>query len=79
MTINGENARFFVIGDWGGMRWLPYKTIVQERVALSMAANAQKLQTHFQIGTGDNFYAFGVRNSLDKRFQVSYQMRFKRC
>jgi hypothetical protein len=59
-----------VVGDWGGMRFSPFRTLVQERVARSMSTHARLFNTHFQIGTGDNFYTTGVRNSQDKRFHV---------
>jgi hypothetical protein len=77
LTIREGNVRFFVIGDWGGMRWLPYKTVVKERVSHSMATHARVLRTHFQIGTGDNFYASGVRSNLDKRFEVRISKIYK--
>ncbi len=70
MKISDENARFFLLGDWGGSQWFPYRTLVQQRVADSMKKHAKKFQTHFQISLGDNFYLEGVKNSSDKRFKV---------
>lgn len=48
-------------------------TFVQTRTSMSMASVANKLQTHFQLSTGDNFYTSGVKNTSDTRFSVGFR------
>ena len=70
LNIKDEVAKFVAIGDWGGIDVFPYRTLVEENVALYMSNLAKDLGIHFQVALGDNFYFNGVSNSSDKRFYV---------
>jgi len=69
---NDGIARFFVVGDWGGLPFLPYETPSEVAVAKSMGKLGQELNTSFQLALGDNFYFDGVHSANDPRFQVRY-------
>ncbi len=69
---NDGIARFFVVGDWGGLPFLPYETPAEIAVAKSMGKLGQELNTSFQLALGDNFYFDGVHSATDSRFQVEY-------
>ena len=71
LNINDREVRFFLLGDWGGVKFYPHKTLVQELIAFAMEMRAQKMKTHFQLGLGDNFYKLGVQSVNDSRFQVA--------
>jgi hypothetical protein len=71
LNVSDKAVRFFALGDWGGLPVFPYRTIVEQNVALYMANRAKELNIHFQLSLGDNFYFNGVTNSSDKRFIVS--------
>jgi hypothetical protein len=70
LNVSDDTVRFFGLGDWGGLPVFPYRTIVEQNVALYMAKRAKELNVHFQLTLGDNFYFDGVTNSSDKRFIV---------
>jgi len=72
LNVSDNTVRFFALGDWGGLPVFPYRTIVEQNVALYMARRAKELNIHFQLTLGDNFYFNGVTNSSDKRFIVSF-------
>ncbi len=65
-------TRFFVVGDWGGLPFLPYETPSEVAVAGAMGKLGAKLNTSFQLALGDNFYFDGVRSAHDSRFQVRF-------
>ena len=69
MTDDG-NARFLIVGDWGGLPFFPYTTPSEEAVAHGMGNIGKKLNTSFQLALGDNFYYQGVQSIDDPRFQV---------
>ena len=69
-TTNDGNARFFIIGDWGGLPFAPYKTPSEVAVANGMGRLGAKLNTSFQLALGDNFYFNGVESVNDPRFEV---------
>lgn len=71
------NARFLIIGDWGGLPFFPYTTPSEEAVAHAMGNIAKKLNTSFQLALGDNFYYQGVESVDDPRFQVSFFVLMK--
>ncbi|CAF0755083.1 unnamed protein product [Brachionus calyciflorus] len=60
-------------GDWGGIPIFPYRTIVQQNVALFMHNVSKNMNVHFQLGLGDNFYFDGVKSVDDKRFKLSFE------
>ena len=68
---NDGTTRFFVIGDWGGLPFLPYETPSESAVAKAMGKLGVQLNTTFQLALGDNFYFDGVRSPNDARFEVS--------
>jgi len=43
------NTRFFLLGDWGGLPFEPYKTPSEIAVANAMGKLGKKLNTSFQI------------------------------
>lgn len=63
-------TRFFAVGDWGGLPFLPYETPSEVAVAEAMGKLGKKLNTSFQLALGDNFYFEGVQSARDSRFQV---------
>lgn len=68
---NDGITRFFAIGDWGGLPFLPYETPSENAVAKAMGKLGVQLNTTFQLALGDNFYFDGVKSSTDTRFEVS--------
>ena len=73
LNIDGDETKFFAIGDWGGLPFFPFRTVVQEGVAVRMTKMAQLYSTQFQLALGDNFYFDGVTNEDDKRFFVRHK------
>jgi hypothetical protein len=69
------NTRFFVLGDWGGLPFEPYKTPSEIAVAAAMGKLGKKLNTSFQLALGDNFYFDGVQSVNDPRFKVSFYVK----
>ena len=67
---DGGNTRFFLLGDWGGLPFEPYKTPSEIAVADAMGKLGKKLNTSFQLALGDNFYFDGVQSVNDPRFKV---------
>jgi hypothetical protein len=68
---NDGIARFFAVGDWGGLPFTPYETPSEVAVAKSMGKLGVELNTSFQLALGDNFYFEGVNSPNDPRFDVS--------
>ena len=64
------NARFLVIGDWGGLPFFPYVTPSEASVADAMGKMGATFNTSFQLALGDNFYFDGVQSVTDPRFEV---------
>ena len=64
-------ARFFAVGDWGGLPFTPYETPSEVAVAKAMGKLGVQLNTSFQLALGDNFYFEGVKSPNDPRFDVS--------
>lgn len=64
-------ARFFAVGDWGGLPFTPYETPSEVAVARAMGKLGVQLNTSFQLALGDNFYFEGVKSPNDPRFDVS--------
>jgi tartrate-resistant acid phosphatase type 5 len=72
VNITDTYARFIAIGDWGGLPVFPYRTLVEENVALYMQLLSEKSQVHFNMALGDNFYFNGITDVNDKRFNVGF-------
>lgn len=75
-VVRGDELRFLVIGDWGGIPFWPYTTPYETAVSSGMGKIAQQLGTQFTIALGDNFYMSGVKNVDDKRFQETFESVF---
>lgn len=75
VNITDNFARFFALGDWGGIPFFPYKTIVQHNVAYFMHKISNQMKVHFNLGLGDNFYFDGVKSVDDPRFKVKNKNR----
>lgn len=75
-TFTPGNSRgdvsFLVIGDFGGLPIFPYKTAIEEAVAIQMGKYARNHSVDFVLTLGDNFYYDGVKNVKDRRFQETY-------
>ncbi|CAF1471658.1 unnamed protein product [Adineta steineri] len=69
-------TRFFVVGDWGGLPFLPYETPSENAVAKAMGKLGTELNTSFQLALGDNFYFDGVRSANDPRFEHTFEHVF---
>lgn len=72
-NISGDEARFFMIADWGGLGFYPYKTFVQKQVADYMEELNRREPVHATLALGDNFYFYGVSNVNDQRFQSTFE------
>lgn len=72
-NISGNEARLFMIADWGGMGFWPYKTLVQTNVADYMKDTNKQQNIHSTLALGDNFYWSGVSDENDKRFKKTYE------
>ncbi len=70
-----DSLNFFLLADWGGMRYWPYYTYAQKFVAATLAEMAPRLGTDFVLAVGDNFYYYGVTDVEDTRFNVSQPFR----
>ena len=68
-----DDVSFLVIGDFGGLPMFPYKTAIEEAVAIQMGRYARNHSIDFVLTLGDNFYFDGVKNVNDPRFQVGMQ------
>jgi hypothetical protein len=66
------NTRFLILGDWGGLPFVPYKTPSEVAVAAAMGHVGKTLNTSFQLALGDNFYFDGVQSVTDPRFKVRF-------
>lgn len=58
---------FLVLGDWG-RRGAP----IQRAVAAQMAQRARRLDSRFVVTVGDNFYKYGVSDTLDRHWRQSF-------
>lgn len=59
-----------MIGDWGGLPYIPFTTEIEKAVAQQMGKFAAKNNVEFVLALGDNFYYDGVKDSGDPRFKV---------
>ena len=50
--VRGDELRFLVLGDWGGMEWYPHTTGIETAVSKGMGKIAERLGTQFTIGLG---------------------------
>ncbi|KAL5015661.1 hypothetical protein ScPMuIL_005250 [Solemya velum] len=68
-----DSLSFLVVGDWGGVPYSPYSTIVEQSCAKQMGVAAKKYKTQFTLALGDNFYYSGVDSVDDKRFKETFE------
>lgn len=68
-----SSIRFLQIGDWGGKNRKPYWTVPQQQTAIGMERIASLIEAEFILGSGDNFYNFGVKNVSDTRFDITWR------
>ena len=59
-VVRGDELRFLVIGDWGGIPLWPYTTPYETAVSSGMGKIAQQLGTQFTVALGRKygFYCF---------------------
>lgn len=75
---NRTSIRFLAIGDWGGLPYPPFTTIVQKATAQEMSKAAEQMGADFIVALGDNFYYKGVRSVASLRFKVSLYSETRR-
>lgn len=68
---NRTSIKFLAIGDWGGVPYPPYITVVQKATAREMSKVAEQMGADFVLALGDNFYYKGVGTVDSPRFKVS--------
>ncbi|XP_060066880.1 tartrate-resistant acid phosphatase type 5-like [Ylistrum balloti] len=73
-----NSTRLLVLGDWGGIDILPYRTLVEVSVAKQMGILADRYAPQNILALGDNFYFDGVKDVTDKRFKETYEDVFTR-
>ena len=56
--VRGDELRFLVIGDWGGIPFYPYTTPYETAVSKGMGKIAQQLGTQFTVALGRKIYGF---------------------
>lgn len=69
---NRTSVKFLAIGDWGGVPYPPYITVVQKATAREMSKVAEQMGADFVLALGDNFYYKGVGTVDSPRFKVSW-------
>ena len=74
VKIDGDTLNFVMLGDWGGQTDPPYYTTTEKKVAASMGAKAQEINSQFTVSLGDNFYDGGVKSEDDPRFQTTFEV-----
>uniref|UniRef100_A0A0N5BVT5 Metallophos domain-containing protein n=1 Tax=Strongyloides papillosus TaxID=174720 RepID=A0A0N5BVT5_STREA len=71
--IDDDVLKFFLIGDTGGMPFIPYHSYAQSRVSEAMNELCISDNYTFVISTGDNIYFNGVTDIFDERFEKSFE------
>lgn len=54
-VVRGDELRFLVIGDWGGIPLWPYTTPYETAVSSGMGKIAQQLGTQFTVALGRKY------------------------
>ncbi|KAK5926997.1 hypothetical protein CgunFtcFv8_022527 [Champsocephalus gunnari] len=70
---NRTSIKFLAVGDWGGVPYPPYVTIVQKATAWEMSNVAEQMGADFVLSLGDNFYFRGVNSVDSPRFQDTFE------
>lgn len=76
LCLKEDEVNFFMIADWGGIPYFPYRTFIQQNIANLMNKLTKKMPVHFTLALGDNFYFDGVKNVNDPRFQTTFENVF---
>jgi len=63
--VRGDELRFLVIGDWGGMPIWPYTTPYETAVSKGMGEIAQQLGTQFTIALGRKYRFYYLEDVED--------------
>ena len=74
VKVDSDTLNYVMLGDWGGQSNEPYYTTTEKKIASSMGAKAQEINSQFTIALGDNFYGYGVKNVDDPRFQTTFEV-----
>lgn len=74
VKVDSDTLNYVMLGDWGGQSNYPYYTTTEKKIAASMGAKAQEIDSQFTIALGDNFYGYGVKNVDDPRFQTTFEV-----
>ncbi|GFO04672.1 tartrate-resistant acid phosphatase type 5 [Plakobranchus ocellatus] len=67
------SLRLFIIGDMGGIDYMPYSTYIERSTAIEMGKMANLYAPQAIIELGDNFYYNGVENVHDSRFSETFE------
>jgi len=70
---NVTSPSFMAIGDWGGSSIDLNHSIWQKSVSNTFSKKAEQIKPRFIIGTGDNFYYYGVKESNDTLFDTDFE------
>ena len=74
IKVDSDTLNYAMLGDWGGQSNDPYYTTTEKKIAASMGAKAEEINSQFTIALGDNFYSYGVKNVDDPRFQTTFEV-----
>ena len=61
----GDELRFLVIGDWGGIPIWPYTTPYETAVSRGMGKIAQQLGTQFTVALGRKYGFYYLEDIVD--------------
>ncbi|XP_077462101.1 tartrate-resistant acid phosphatase type 5a [Stigmatopora argus] len=70
---NRTSIKFLAFGDWGGLPYPPYMTLVQRSTAQEMSKVAEQMGADFVLALGDNFYFKGVDRLDSPRFKDTFE------
>jgi len=68
---------FLVMGDWGGLPFIPYKSTAEVDTATGMGTVSAAENSSYVLALGDNFYYSGVKSTDDARFKHTFEDVFK--
>jgi len=63
--VRGDELRFLVIGDWGGIPIWPYTTPYETAVSKGMGKIAQQLGTQFTVALGRKYGFYCLEDIVD--------------
>ena len=74
---NVSSISFMSIGDWGGASIDLKHQQWENTVAKTFSNVAEQITPKFIVGTGDNFYYYGVKNKTDPLFITDFEEVYK--